>query len=272
MSKLNVLLTQLFLFILVQLLGIYVASTLIFQKPELIEIQQISLLAFFAIFALSVAIIFLAMRFLKHKFGFKMLFVFLIVVGSKSVFSSMFSETISTILSLVVVGLWVAIPYVYMHNIAIILSVSGIAAELGFAMSFANVIILISVLSVYDVIAVYQTKHMIRMFKGMVNKGLLLAIIVPFKRKLWLTKTETVKPKKGFLLLGTGDLAFPLILAVSAVKYSIISSYFIAIGATFGAGIVFYLLVNQQQHKAIPALPPIAVCSILGFLVSLLII
>ena len=74
----------------------------------------------------------------------------------------------------------------------------------------------------------------------------------------------------GFLLLGTGDIAFPLIFAVSVLNVSLISAISVALGSIVGAALVFYLLIHQPVKRAIPALPPIALCSILGFLVSLL--
>jgi len=85
MSKVGVLFSELAIFLLIQLLGIYTASAILIRKPEIAEIPQISLLAFASIFAVSVIIMLLAIKYLKHKFGFKMLFVFLIVIGSRIV-------------------------------------------------------------------------------------------------------------------------------------------------------------------------------------------
>jgi presenilin-like A22 family membrane protease len=270
MSKARLLSTEIFLFLMVQLIGIYVASSLMIRSPELLAVQEISLITFLAIFSMTVILIFLAMKFLKHKFGFKLLFIFLILVGSRTVFASIFSANIATILSFVLMFLWLALPYVFMHNIAIIFAISGISTELGFSVSFTTMVILITLLSIYDVIAVYKTKHMVKMFTSLMNKGLLLSLIIPYELKNWLMPTNKVRPKKGFMLLGTGDLAFPLILAVTALKFSLTTSLFIVGGSTIGSILVFYLLTHQPQVRALPALPPIAICSILGFFVSFL--
>ena len=269
MLNLKLLSSELLLFALIQFLGIYAASVLILRRPEILATPEISLAVFTMIFLLSVLFIFLAMRFVKHRIGFKLLFVFLIVIGSKAIFSAFFSDLVASILALAIVALWVALPYVLIHNITLIFAIAGISTELGFALSFGSVLILLGLLSVYDVIAVYRTKHMVKMFTGLMEKGLILSLVIPIT-KSWLTRTETVRPRQGFLLLGTGDIAFPLIFAVSVVKISIMSSLFIAVGATIGAALVFYLLIHQTQRRAIPALPPIALCSIAGFLVSLL--
>jgi len=272
MSKLKVLSTELSIFLIVQLLGLFAANQLIKVKPEIyMNMPELSIFSFALSFALAVCLIFVAMKFLKGKFGFKLLFVFLIVLGSKTIFSAIFPDFIANILALVVVALWVALPYVLVHNIAIVFAISGISAELGFAVSFSTILILLAVLSIYDVIAVYKTKHMITMFRNLMDKGVILSIIVPVKIKDFMQKMDKAQPGKGFLFLGTGDLAFPLIFAVSALKFSMISSLFIIAGAMVGATIVFYLLVNQTQRRALPALPPIAICSVLGFLASLMV-
>jgi presenilin-like A22 family membrane protease len=271
MTKIKVLLSELLLFAAIQFLGIFVATKLMLNRPELLAVPEISLATFGTIFLVSVVFILLAMRFIKHKHGFKLLFVFLIVVGSKTVFSAFVSDMTANILALLVVALWVGLPYVFMHNAVLLLAVSGISTELGFSVSFSTILLLLAILSIYDVLAVYQTKHMVKMFTGLMDRGLLLSIVVPFKNKDWFAKTDTVRPRKGFLLLGTGDLAFPLIFAVTALSISLKASLFIALGSIVGAALVFYLLTHQTQRRAIPALPPIALCSILGFLASFLV-
>jgi presenilin-like A22 family membrane protease len=271
MTKLKVLISELLLFAAVQFLGIFVATRLMRVRPELLAAPEISLVTFAMVFLTSVAFILFAMRFIKHKHSFKLLFLFLIVVGSKTVFSAFVSDFVSNIFVLILVVLWVGLPYVFMHNIVLLLAISGISTELGFSVSFSTILILLAILSIYDVLAVYQTKHMVKMFTGLMERGLLLSIVVPFKNKDWLAKIGTVRPRKGFLLLGTGDIAFPLVFAVAALSISLKASLFIACGALAGAAVVFYLLTNQTQRRAIPALPPIAICSILGFLASFLI-
>ena len=49
------------------------------------------------------------------------------------------------------------------------------------------------------------------------------------------------------------------------------SAWFISGGAVIGAGVVYYLLNTQKSTRAMPALPPIAIFSVLGFIVSLMI-
>jgi presenilin-like A22 family membrane protease len=84
-------------------------------------------------------------------------------------------------------------------------------------------------------------------------------------------KSNEFKPGQGIFIMGTGDLAFPLFFAISALKFSIVSAWFIVIGATIGSALVYYLLNVQRSNRAMPALPPIAICSVLGYVASLLV-
>jgi presenilin-like A22 family membrane protease len=171
-----------------------------------------------------------------------------------------------------VLVLWLIARNVLVHDIAIILAIAGISAEVGLAMSLPTILILITALSVYDVIAVYRTKHMVEMFKTLVHKGVFLAIIIPFFAKDFLQKTKNVEPGQNYVMLGTGDLAFPLIFAAAVLKTSFLSSLFVIAGAAIGVAIIYIMLITQVQRRAMPALPPIALCSVIAFLISLLVV
>lgn len=265
------LLIELMLFSITQLTGLGAAYFLILKKPELIPFEEISLTYFVVAFLIATFFIILALRFLKGSIGFKLLFVLLIAIGTKTVFQPFTSEIFASLLALGVIILWLLIKYVWVHNLAIILAVAGISAQLGLTISTTTILLVLAALSIYDVFAVYKTQHMVSMFKNLMSKGVILSIISPFSFSGFLRKLSSVELGKEFVLLGTGDLAFPLIFAVAILKFSLRSSLFVVGGALLGATIVFLLLTHQTQHRAIPALPPIAACSVLGFLLSLMI-
>ena len=169
--------------------------------------------------------------------------------------------------------IWFAFPYVLTHNLVILTSISGISASIGLGLTPGTVITVLAVLSLYDVIAVYKTKHMVTMFNKLLEKGVIMSIIIPKDPMATISKVKEIRPGpgSGFMLLGTGDIAFPLIFAMSVMKISLLSSFFIVGGSLIGVIIVNQLLVEQSERRAIPALPPIALCSILGFLLSTLV-
>jgi len=202
---------------------------------------------------------------------FKLIFVIFIVSGTKQVFSAFFPFLIASIIALAILAIWLLMPIVIVHNIALLFAIAGISAAFGLSVSIQTMIFILGALSLYDVLAVYKTKHMVKMFKGMMNRGVLLAMIVPLKLRGFFEKTSNIKPQSGFMLLGTGDVAFPLIFAVTVMKESITASIFVVGGALVGVASVYALLLYQTQRRALPALPPIASGAILGFILSTLI-
>jgi presenilin-like A22 family membrane protease len=70
--------------------------------------------------------------------------------------------------------------------------------------------------------------------------------------------------------LGGGDIVFPLLFSISALQNGIIQSAIIAFFALLGLLVSFWFFLQQKERRAIPALPPIALFSIIGYLVTLL--
>jgi len=165
-----------------------------------------------------------------------------------------------------------------MQNIAIVIAIAGISAQLGVLLTVPAVIILLVGLSFYDVWAVFKTKHMVSMAKGLIHRGMMPMIVMPadwrdFARSMKEVTTEKLRPSRTpslkYMMLGTGDLAFPLVFAVSALSYSLFSAYAVVMGALVGIFVIHFLMITKK-FKALPALPPIAAGSIIAFAISLL--
>ncbi|MDP8012766.1 MAG: presenilin family intramembrane aspartyl protease, partial [Nanoarchaeota archaeon] len=111
-------------------------------------------------------------------------------------------------------------------NIILFLTVGSIMAlSLGFVLS----VVLTAVIAVYDYIAVYKTKHMITLVKGLGNNFYLSGITL-------LAKKET----KRRIMIGGGDLIFPSILFTATFLYfSHIAAYFVLFGALAGISYIF---------------------------------
>ncbi len=269
-DKIKLLTMELSVFFIIQFFGLFIAKRLL-ERNYISELPTVSAFSFAIGFVIATAFILLAAKFLKSGVGFKLLFVMLIVIGSQTFFNAFFPKYLSYALAMTVLLLWLAFPFVLVHDFIILFAVGGISAQLGLSMDVMHVLILFAALSIYDVIAVYKTKHMIKMFKKLVHHGVYLAIIIPFKLKDFFKNTKKAKPGKDFLMLGTGDLAFPLILATACLKVSLLSSIFVILGAAVGVTVIFYMLVSQTDRKAMPALPPIALGSFIGYLLSILV-
>ena len=76
------------------------------------------------------------------------------------------------------------------------------------------------------------------------------------------------KSEKEFSLLGGGDVGFPLLLVVSVFfAYGFARSLAVAGSALLGLAAAYWVQRKMLKGKPTPALPPISVLSIVGFLI-----
>ncbi len=272
--KLKLFFSEILSFSAIQILGILVGLRL-FSIPEVkaqVEAHPVKWTDFLIAFAVGTVLIFLAIKAFKRGIFFRIFIGFLIFFGCIIVFGSFMPDIPAIVLTIVCIYFYYRHPNVITQNIAIGLAISGASVMLGLSITVWQVLILLAILSVYDIIAVWKTKHMIKLFKGLAERGVIMALIIPSKiSNIW-ANLRQVKPGEEFLLLGTGDIAFPIIFAVSALKYSIWSSVAIILGALLGLSFIHFFFIAKKERKPIPALPPIAVGSALGFFISLLFI
>lgn len=275
------------MFLSVQLLALITGILIKLNTPEIEPLPPTQAIPwFFAAFGIALLIIVLAIRFLKHR-TFGAFFAFLIFVGTQIVFMSVLSAIfspesfiallLSVVLAAAVVGLRFVKPNLITHNAAIFLAVAGVAAQLGTLLPIIAILFILLVLSIYDFIAVFKTKHMVSMFKDMLKKGVPMAIVVPEQAGGFAANVQKVSHQKlretdkKVLMLGTGDLAFPALFAVAAYAASgIMVAAAIIIGSMIGLVFNHYLL-TIKKYRVIPALPFIALFSVIGYFIAILI-
>lgn len=263
-------LTETALFFIAQILGLYVGFNLFNRGYAVSAETSTSVFSFIIAFSVATITLILLLKFFKGKIMFKLLLAFLIFVGSETVFGTFIPEEAAFLIAAELVLIRFLVPNVFTQNFVMIFAIAGIGVSLGLLLSIPAVLIILAILSVYDVIAVYRTKHMVTMFKGLIKRGVPFSLVVPDKASDVTEHIKNAQPGTGrFLLLGTGDVAFPIIFAVSALRYGLLSAVSIIIGAFIGL-FTIHLLLIRKKHGAIPALPPIVMFSLLGFLISLL--
>lgn len=259
------------IFLAIQALGLFVGFRLLEKLRPLAVIETISITEFIVAFVLATAVLLATLKFIHHGMVFKILFVFLIMIGAKVVFESILPSFFAGLLAILLLVAWLVVPTLLTQNIAMTCTIAGIGASVGVALSVPVILVMLAVLSVYDVVAVYKTEHMVKMFKSLLSKGVMLAIVVPAQVSGLTQKMKDVQPGKGVMMLGTGDIAFPLMFAVAAMKISLTAAIGVVIGAWVGLLAIYILLSAQRERKPMPALPPIAVGCLIGFLISVLI-
>ncbi len=141
-------------------------------------------------------------------------------------------------------------------NVILILTIAGMGGYLGASLHFIPSLLLLLALSIYDIVAVFGTKHMVTLAKG--AQGKIPMFSVPIRKK--------------FMGLGTGDLAIPAVFSVSVLQdFSMSHSLLTLLGGLLGLISLFFYII-QREKVVLPALPPITIGLVLGFLVSLVIL
>ena len=274
------------LFTLTQVLGIFVAVRLAGFLEELeIEPEPVSILSFLIYFLIVTLAILAFLKISKKGSGvlLQIFFILAVFFGLDILFSVFIIEPGATILAAGLVILRFIRPTILLHNLVVVGGLAGVGGLLGITLFPRDAIILLIILAVYDVIAVYKTKHMVKMAKVMIKKRVILGIIIPekisgFKASMANVEQDKIPNKKilkpgkmgQFMILGGGDLALPLLLIASVAGQNILRSIIILVFALLGL-LVMHLIFIKLKSRPMPALPPIAVFSILGYLVSLLI-
>lgn len=327
MSRAKLLLNEILFYLIVQFFGLFSAWKVL-KIPgiqEQIEKQKVSWLDLIISIIFGAIIILLVLKFLKQKTPYKIFFGLLFFLGTFYTLNIWLPLIFSLILTVIIFWLHQRWSRIITHNLIITLTITWASVLLGLVISPWQMVIILLILSAYDMIAVWKTKHMIRMFKGLAEKGVIFALIIPTKVKnlfqpipllsefhsdvrinadkmqTWtdagnskrrLTQTEAQTEAEGilpelaydqresaihageksaysrdFIFLGTGDLALPMVFAVSALRQNIWVSILIIAGALLG--IVFINLVMMgKERKPLPALPPLAAGAILGWLIA----
>ena len=266
-------LQELLLFAAAQAIGLFTAvrGKSVLPEEGMIEIDfaLTEILLFIAVFSVAV---FLLTRFSrKSPLFFRAVLGLVVFAGSQTVFSLVSNEVIfSTLAAGLVAVLVLKAKVVFYHNVGMILAVAGVGAVIGLSLTPIAAVLLLLVLSFYDIIAVYKTKHMIKMAEGMIKARAISGIVIPQTPKDWFESLENVQPGGRFMILGSGDLIMPLILASSvAGLHGLAGGLTVMLFSMFGLLLTFWLFITQRTRRPMAALPPIAVMAIIGYLVSI---
>ena len=157
-------------------------------------------------------------------------------------------------------------------NAAAIISSAGVGAIFGFSLGFLPAVLFTILLSIYDYIAVFKTRHMVEMARELSTRNLSFAVTareVPARKQDEKAEVYVERANRDGdrLDLGTGDLSVPAMLAVSSYTLGpngLIYSFAVATGSTLA--LYFLLQFVSKQRVFLPALPPICLGGMLGLL------
>ena len=199
-------------------------------------------------------------------------FAFSIFIGIWFFFDAVLPPPSAILLAAVVTLLRFVSPRLIIWNASLTIGIAGIAVSLGTAIPPVVALSFLGIMAVYDIIAVYKTKHMVSMFKGLLAQGVVPAFILPespahlFHR---LTPAHG-RSEGGVHLLGTGDLALPLLVVAAAIPLGAPVIIGAVIGMLLGFTATHAIFFGQKKPRPMAALPPVAAGTALGFLIGTL--
>ena len=177
---------------------------------------------------------------------------------------------VGLVLAVILTAAKITKPTITTQNLALVFSVAGAGAVLGTSLTIIPVLVFMLLLSAYDFVSVFLTKHMVYMAKAITEKPRAFTAAFP-------TRTRTKTPEGGEVetshthQLGGGDIVIPLMFASSLLAgYGITHAAAATAGALIALLLLFQFVVTRPGY-ALPALPPVSAGACLGFLAALLI-
>lgn len=208
-----------------------------------------------------------ARRFKKVKsISFKAFFAVASFVGSMLFFTIWISPLAALVLSSLLVAWWLKRRNVFNHNVALAVGIIGLGTALGVRLEPSAIVLLLPVFAVYDYIAVYKTKHMVRMAKEMMRSQAVMGFIIP-QHLADLQNGSGRDPSRKYIVVGSGDAVFPLIFIGVVASGGMFPALFMGAFSILGFFLAFFLLMRQRTRRPIPALPPIALLLLVGYLI-----
>lgn len=217
---------------------------------------------------------FLLLLFLRTKRGvalFSVLFSIAIFTGVGTLTVTLFGTDIGIALTSAAVLAYYFLPFVFLFNMILLAGLAGVAVYMGGSLNAVAVVILLGILAVYDVIAVYGTKHMVMMGNELLQRKVFFGFVIPSDAHGLVKRLKDISfHKKDFVFLGTGDVVLPALLVAATAQYSSFDAMFPAVGAMGGLMLTTGLFFTKSHRRPMPALPPIALGAILGYVFTLL--
>jgi len=265
--------------LLTQLLGLYVGMQYIgFMNagimPPVVENPakpSSAVIIFFYIMLMTVFIL-LVIKFLRRRvFFIRGLELFAVFFSSWLAFDAIIPFGILAAIALV---LWRALrPNPVNKALATVFAVVGAGAVIGASLEVVPALIFVVLLSFYDFISVFVTKHMVYMAKAIVESDSAFTLSFPHKFKKTVTVEYGGKPlktRKHTFQLGGGDILLPLLFSVSVLRqFSLVNALFSIFGSLVALTCLLYY-ISRRPGRALPALPVVSAGMLAGFIVSLL--
>lgn len=228
-------------------------------------------------FVFAVIIIFLLTKF-NAEFILRLWFIIVIIIALSISLLAFLPQFKYASLIILIITIPLALIKIYkrhfiVHNLTELFIYPGIAAVFVPLLNTLTAIILLILISIYDMWAVWKSGIMQKMAKYQINTLKVFGgFFVPYASKKVKEKIKKMKPSElknkkvgiNLAILGGGDIIFPIITAGVMLKaFGLTAALFVIFGALLG---LTYLLFNSEKKKFYPAMPFISSGIFLGMI------
>ena len=236
------------------------------------------------IFAIAIAV-FLMLMLMKYRAEiFLRTWFFVVVILALGItFNSFLLNIENSSIIAVIIAIPIAIFKVFkrniiVHNLSELLIYPGIAAIFVPLLNIWSIVLLLILISAYDIYAVWHAGFMQKMAQYQIEKlKVFTGFFIPYLgkkereelKKAKLSKSKDKKVKVSLAILGGGDVVFPLILA--GVVFNTLGLLQAIIVSIFSTIALAYLFYTSEKGKFYPAMPFITTGTFIGLLIAYLI-
>ena len=198
---------------------------------------------------------------LKRVFIWKLWFLMSVVLCLQIALAAFLGDILALVLA-ILFGLWkVFVPNFFVHNLSELFIYGGLAVIFVPMLTPVYAIVLLLLLALYDMFAVWKSKHMISMAKFQTKAGIFAGFMLPYVEK----GKGKKRPRVRTAVLGGGDIGFPLIFSGTVLaSMGLYSALVIAFFSTFS---LFLLLLFSKKDRFYPAMPFLTAGCLVGFAV-----
>lgn len=247
------------------------------QPPEMEP--KMSLVSIIISFIIAISIFLLLTR-IKSRIALKIWFTFVVYITLAialyaiilKIFPGLDANALALIIALPLTFYKAIRPNMIVHNTTELLVYPGLAAVFVPILQTWSIIVLLLLISVYDIYAVWKSNIMVGLAKYQMNTlKIFTGFFVPYipKGMKLSKKGKGKKVKIAVAILGGGDVAFPLIFAGVLYRASgLLPALMIIAGSTIALAILF---AYSKKGKFYPAMPFITAGCLLAWLLSLIV-
>ncbi len=244
-------------FLIAQFIGLAVTAEYIIdddlplgiERPEIEESTSFIPVFVFILVATVLVLVLLKFKLFRlWKFWFLLSVFFCLTVSFNAFIAQMYAIGLA-----IVLAIWKVLkPNMYVHNFTELFVYGALAAIFAPMFNVFSIVLLLILISVYDYIAVFKTKHMVTMAKSQEKANVFAGLYIPYG--------------KNVAILGGGDIGFPLLfggVVMHQFSLGLLSwqLYLIPLGAALGLMTLFLI---GDKKKFYPAMPFVTIGCFVG--------